>query len=216
MNFTSDDEQALQAQPNIKRRAHALVVFTAAAFEGSSLYSLDTDVEGLNKLVSALLEISSSQSIPGATGQHVDLAEVAQTARLALGECIRSMHAAHFALSIANILKEGKPNERISRGVLVETLGVFVGKLPSVPKPVREEISSTVVAIITEIKRFLPLRDGSESVVDAGLHALKVISSSVVPGEESSLVDCLPLVLAASRPDQLTAVAGVSALKPLW
>lgn len=216
MNFTSDDEQALQAQPNIKRRAHALVVFTAAAFEGSSLSSLDTDVEGLNKLVSALLEISSSQSIPGATGQHVDLADVAQTARLALGGCIRSMHAAHFALSIANILKEGKPNERISRGVLAETLGVFVGKLPSVPKPVREEISSTVMAIITEIKRFLPLRDGSESLVDAGLHALKVISSSVVPGEESSLVDCLPLVLAASRPDQLTAVAGVSALKPLW
>ncbi|KAI9451428.1 hypothetical protein BJY52DRAFT_1297951 [Lactarius psammicola] len=210
-----DEEQALQVQPNTKRRAHALVVFTAAAFEGSSLSSLDTDIEGLNKLVSALLEISSSQSIPGATGQNIDLADVAQTARLALGECIRSMHAAHFVGSIANILKEGSPNERISCGVLAETLGVFVDKLPSVSKSVREEVTSTIVTIITEIKRFLPLRDGSESLVDAGLHALKVISSSVIPGEESSLVDCLPLVLAASRPDQLTAVAAVSALKPL-
>ena len=193
-----------------------MVVFTATAFEGSSLSSLDTDVEGLNKLVSALLEISSSQSIPSATGQHIDLADVAQTARLALGECIRSMHAAHFVGSIANILKEGRPNERISRGVLAETLGVFVDKLPSVSKSVREEVTSTVVTIITEIKRFLPLRDGSESLVDAGLNALKVISSSIVPGEEGSLVDCLPLVLAASRPDQLTAAAAVSVLKPLW
>ncbi|KAH9033947.1 hypothetical protein EDB84DRAFT_1578278 [Lactarius hengduanensis] len=178
-----DDEQALQGQLNIKRRAHAL--------------------------------ISSSQSIPGATGQHVDLVDIAQTARLALGECIRSMHAAHFVGSIANILKEGRPNERISRGVLAETLGVFVDKLPSITKSVREEVTSTIVTIITEIKRFLPLRDESESLVDAGLHALKVISSSVVPGEESSLVDCLPLVLAASRPDQLTAAAAASALKPL-
>ncbi|KAH9044915.1 hypothetical protein EDB83DRAFT_2406035 [Lactarius deliciosus] len=210
-----DDEQALQGQLNIKRRAHALVVFTAAAFEGSSLSSLDTEVDGLNRLVSALLEISSSQSIPGATGQHVDLVDIAQTARLALGECIRSMHAAHFVGSIANILKEGRPNERISRGVLAETLGVFVDKLPSITKSVREEVTSTIVTIITEIKRFLPLRDESESLVDAGLHALKVISSSVVPGEESSLVDCLPLVLAASRPDQLTAAAAASALKPL-
>lgn len=210
-----DDEQGSQVQPNIKRRAHALVVFTAAAFEGSSLSSLDTDDETLNKLVSALLEISSSQSIPDATGQHIDLAEVAQTARLALGECIRSMHAAHFVVSIANILKEGRPNERISRGVLAETLGVFVDKLPSVSKSVREEVTSTVVTIITEINRFLPLRDENESLVDAGLHTLKVVSSSVVPGEESSLVDCLPLVLAASRPDRPTAAAAVSALKPL-
>ncbi|KAI9435473.1 hypothetical protein H4582DRAFT_1969649 [Lactarius indigo] len=210
-----DDEQVSQGQPNIKRRAHALVVFTAAAFEGSSLSSLDTEVDGLNKLVSALLEISSSQSIPGATGQHIDLVEIGQTARLALGECIRSMHAAHFVGSIANILKEGRPNERISRGVLAETLGVFVEKLPSISKSVREEVTSTIVTIITEIKRFLPLGDESESLVDAGLHALKVISSSIVSGEESSLVDCLPLVLAASRPNQPTAAAGVSALKPL-
>ena len=123
MTFTSDDEQASQVQPNVKRRAHALVVFIAAAFEGSSLSSLDTNVEGLNKLVSSLLEISSAQSIPGATGQHIDLADVAQTARLALGECIKSMHAEHFVVSIANILKEGTPNERISRGVLAEKIG---------------------------------------------------------------------------------------------
>ncbi|KAF8259327.1 armadillo-type protein [Lactarius quietus] len=209
-----DDEHASQ-EPNIKRRAHALVVFIAAAFEGSSLSSPDTDVEGLNKLVSALLEISSSQGIPGATGQHVDLADVAQTARLALGECIKSMHAAHFVLSIANILKEGRPNERISRGVLAETLGVFVDKLPSISKSVREEVSSTIVTIITEIKRFLPLGNESKSLVDASLRALRVVSSSVVSGEESPLVDCLPLVLAASRPDQLTSAAAVSALKPL-
>ena len=216
MAVTSDDEQTSQLQPNIKRRAHALVVFTAAAFEGSSLSSLDTNVDGLNKLVSSLLEISSAQSIPGATGQHVDLADVAQTARLALGECIKSMHAEHFVISIANILKDGRPNERISRGVLAETLGVFVDKLPSISKTVREEVTSTVVTIITEIKRFLPLGNECKSLVDASLRALKVISSSVVPGEESPLVDCLPLVLAASRPDQLTAVAAVSALKPLW
>ena len=214
--FTSDDEQASQMQPNVKRRAHALVVFTAAAFEGSSLSSLDTSVDGLNKLVSALLEISSSQSIPGATGQHVDLADVAQTARLALGECIKSMHATHFVVSIANILKEGRPNELISCGVLAETLGVFVDKVPSISKSVREEVTSTVVMIVAEIKRFLPIGNNSESLVDASLRALKVIASSVVPGEESSLVECLPLVLTASRPDQPTAVAAVSALKPLW
>ena len=126
------------------------------------------------------------------------------------------MHAAHFVLSIANILKEGKPNERISRGVLAETLGVFVDKLPSISKPVREEVTSTVVTIISEIKRFLPLGNESKSLVDASLCGLRVIGTSVVPGEESPLVDCLPLVLAASRPDQLTAVAAVSALKPLW
>ncbi len=206
----------MQGQQHIKRRAHALVVFTAAAFEGSSLSSLDTEVEGLNRLVSALLEISSSQSIPSATGQHVDLEDVAQTARLALGECIKSMHATHFVLSVANILKDGRPNERISRGVLTETLGIFVDKLPSVARSVREGVTSTVMTIITEIKRFLSLGDESESLVDASLHALQVISSSVVPREESPLVDCLPLVLAASQPDQLTSASGIAALKPLW
>jgi U3 small nucleolar RNA-associated protein 10 len=69
------------------------------------------------------------------------------------------------------------------------------------------------VTIVTEIKRFLPIED--ERLVNAGLRALKVIGSSIVPGEESSLVDCLPLVLAASRSEQVVAAA-VAALPPLW
>ena len=212
-SFISDDEQASQLLPHVKRRAHALVIFTSAAFEGSSLSSPDTDIGGLNKLVSALLEISSTQNIPGITGEHGNLVEIAQAARVALSECIRSMHAAHFVASIANILKEGKPDERVSRGVLAETLDVFVDKLPSVSKSIREEASSAIATIVTEIKRFLPL--GDESLVGAALRALKAVGSSIVPGEEGSLVDCLPPVLIASKNNQLTAAA-VAALPPLW
>ena len=213
MLFISDDEHASQILPSVKRRAHALVAFTAAAFEGSSLSTLDADVGGLKKLVSALLEISSSRNIPGAAGEQGDLDNIAQAARLALTECIRSMHAAHFVVSVANILKEGRPDEQISCGILAETLDVFVDKLPLVSQSVREEATSTIVTIITEIKRFLPLED--ERLVNAGLRALKVIGSSIVPGEESSLVDCLPLVLAASRSEQVVDAA-VAALPPLW
>ena len=212
-SFISDDEQASQLLPHVKRRAHALVIFTSAAFEGSSLSSSDTDLGGLNKLVSALLEISSTQNIPGITGEHGNLVEIAQAARIALSECIRSMHATHFVASIANILKEGKPDERVSRGVLAETLYVFVDKLPSLSKSIREEASSTIVTIVTEIKRFLPL--GDESLVGAALRALKAVGSSIVPGEEGSLVDCLSPVLTASKNNQLTAAA-LAALPPLW
>ena len=211
--FISDDEQASLLIPHVKRRAHALVLFTGAAFEGSSVSSPDTDVGGLNKLISALLEISSSQNIPGIAGGHGDLVEVAQASRLAVSECIKSMTATHFVVSIANILKEGRPNEHVSRSVLTETLDVFSDKLPSVSRSIREEASSTIATIVTEIKRFLPL--GDESLVGAALRALKVIGSSIVPGEQSSLVDCLPLVLTASRTNQLTAAA-VAALPPLW
>jgi U3 small nucleolar RNA-associated protein 10 len=123
------------------------------------------------------------------------------------------MHATHFVASIANILKEGRPDERVSRGVLAETLDVFVDKLPSLSKSVREEASSVIVTIVTEIKRLIPL--GDESLVGAALRALKAVGSSIVPGEEGSLVDCLPLVLTASRDNQLTASA-VAALPPLW
>ena len=123
------------------------------------------------------------------------------------------MHAAHFVVSVANILKEGRVDEHISRGVLAETLEVFVDKLPSVSQSIREEVGSIIVAIVTEIKRFLPLED--KRLVNAALHALKAIGSSVVPGEESSLVDCLPLVLAASRSEQVVAAA-LAALPPLW
>jgi U3 small nucleolar RNA-associated protein 10 len=210
--FISDDEQASQLLPHVKRRAHALVIFTAAAFEGS-LSSSDTDIEGLNKLVSALLEISSSQNIPGVAGEHDNLVEIAQAARVALSECTKSMHATHFVASIASILKDGNPDERVSRGVMTETLDVFVDKLPSVSKSIREEASSNVATIVTEIKRLLPL--GDESLVGAALRALKAVGSSIVPGEEGSLVDCLPLVLTALRNDRLTA-AGVAALPPLW
>lgn len=212
-SFISDDEQASQLIPHVKRRAHALVIFTSAAFEGSSLSSSDTDIGGLNKLVSALLEISSTQNIPGITGEHGNLVEIAQAARVALSECIKSMHATHFVASIANILKEGKPDERVSRGVLAETLEVFVDKLPSISKSIREEASSVIVKIITEIKRLLPL--GDESLVGAALRALKAVGSSIVPGEETSLVECLPLVLTASKNNQLT-TAAVTALPPLW
>ena len=212
-SFISDDEQASQLLPHVKRRAHALVIFTSAAFEGSSLSSSDTDLGGLNKLVSALLEISSTQNIPGITGEHGNLIEIAQAARIALSECIRSMHATHFVASIANILKEGKPDERVSRGVLAETLDVFVDKLPSLSKSIREEASLTIVTIVTEIKRLLLL--GDESLVGAALRALKAVGSSIVPGEEGSLVDCLPPVLTASKNNQLTAAA-VAALPPLW
>ena len=188
------------------------MIFTAAAFEGS-LSSSDTDIGGLNKLVSALLEISSSQNIPGTAGEHENLVEIAQAARVALSECTKSMHATHFIASIANILKDGNPDERVSRGVMAETLGVFVDKLPSVSKSIREEASSNIVTIVTEIKRLLPL--GDVSLVGAALRALEAVSSSIVSGEEGFLVDCLPLVLTASRNDQLTA-AGVAALPPLW
>jgi U3 small nucleolar RNA-associated protein 10 len=190
-----------------------LVVFTAAAFEGSSLPTLDADIGGLNKLVSALLEISSSRNTLDATGEHSDLSHIAQAARAALTECIRSMHAAHFVVSMANILKEGRADEHVSRGVLAETFDVFVDKLPSISPSVRGEVSSTIVTIVTEIKRFLPLED--ESLVNAALRALKVIGSSIVPGEESSLVGCLPLVLATSRSEQFVAAA-LAALSPLW
>jgi U3 small nucleolar RNA-associated protein 10 len=211
--FISDDEQASQLIPHVKRRAHALILFTAAAFEGSSLSSPDTDIGGLNKLVSALLEISSSQNIPDIAEAHGGLVEIAQAASVALSECTRSMNATHFVVSIANILKEGRPDERVSRGVLAETLGVFVDKLPSVSKSVREEASPTIKAIVTEIKRLLPLDD--ENLAATALHALKAIGSSIVPGEEGSLVDCLPLIITASKVNQLTAAA-VGALPPLW
>jgi U3 small nucleolar RNA-associated protein 10 len=167
----------------------------------------------LNKLVSGLLEISSSRNILGTTGEHNDLVNIAQAARTALTECIKSMHATRFVVSIANILKEGRANEHISRGVLAETLDVFVDKLPSVSQSVREEVSLTIVTIVTEIKRFLPLED--KSLVNAALRALKVIGSSIVSGEESSLVDCLPLVLAASSSEQVVAAA-LAAFPPLW
>jgi U3 small nucleolar RNA-associated protein 10 len=209
----SDDEQASLLIPQVKRRAHALVLFTGAAFDDSSLASLDTDVKGLNKLISALLEISSSQSIPGIAGEHADLVEVTQAARHAVSECIRSMHAIHFIASVANILKEGRTNEQVSRSVLTETLDVLVSKLPSVSRSIRETTSSTIATIVIEIKRILPLEDGS--LVGAALRSLKVIGSSIVPGEEGSLMECLPLLLAASRGSQLTA-AGIAALPPLW
>jgi len=191
-----------------------LVIFTGAAFEVSSLSSSDTDLGGLNNLVSALLEISSSQNIPGAAGEHADLDEISQAARLALSECTRSMHARHFVVSVANILKEGRPEEHISRGVLAETLDTFVDKLPSISGSIREEASSVIVTIVTEIKRFLPLED--ERLVNAALHALKVIGLSIVPGEEGPLVDCLPLVLTAPRTNQLATAPAVAALPPLW
>jgi U3 small nucleolar RNA-associated protein 10 len=123
------------------------------------------------------------------------------------------MNATHFVASIANILKEGRPDERVSRGVLVETLDVFVDKLPLMSKSIREEASSTIKSIVSEIKQLLPL--GDENLVATALRALKVIGSSIVPGEEGSLVDCLPLILTASNVNQLTAAA-VAALPPLW
>lgn len=212
-HFISDDEQASQLIPHVKRRAHALILFTATAFEGSSLSSPDTDVGGLDKLVSALLEISSSQNIPDIAEAHGNLVEIAQAASVALSECTKSMNATHFVASIAYILKEGRPDELVSRGVLAGTLDVFVDKLPSVSKSTREEASSTIKAIVTEIKRFLPL--GDEDLVATALRALKAIGSSIVPGEEGSLVDCLPLILTASKANQLTAAA-VAALPPLW
>jgi U3 small nucleolar RNA-associated protein 10 len=190
-----------------------LINFSAAAFEGPSLSSSDTSIGGLNKLVSALLEISNSHNIPGIEEEHGDLVEITGAARLALSECIRSMHATHFVESITNVLQEGRPNERVSRGVLAETLEVFVDKLPSISKPIREEASTAITTVVAEIRRFLPLED--ERLVNAALCALKVIGSAVVPGEESSLVDCLPLVLTASKASQHTAAA-VAALPPLW
>ncbi|KAI9454082.1 hypothetical protein F5148DRAFT_1378333 [Russula earlei] len=185
-----DDEQGSNLLPQVKRRAHALVIFTAAAFEVTSLSSSDTDIGGLNKLVSALLEISSTQNIPGTAADHEDLVEIAQVARLALSECIRSMHASHFVVSITNIVKEGRPNEHVSRGILTETFDVFVEKLPSVSRSTREEASSNIATIVTEIKRFLPHED--ESLVNAALRALKVIGSSIVAGEEGFTLAALP------------------------
>jgi U3 small nucleolar RNA-associated protein 10 len=209
----SDDEQASQLIPHVKRRAHALILFTAAAFEGSSLSSPDTDPGGLNKLVSALLEISSSQNIPDIAEAHGSLVEIAQAASFALSECTRSMSAMHFVASIANILKEGRPDERVSRGVLAETLDVFVDRLPSVSKSTREGASPTIKALVTEIKRLLPL--GDEKLAVSTLRAIKAIGLSIVPGEEGSLVDCLPLILTASKTNQLTSAA-VATLPPLW
>jgi hypothetical protein len=88
-----------------------------------------------------------------------------------------------------------------------------VDKLLSVSKSIREEASSTTKATVTEIKQLLRL--GDENLVATALRALKAIGSSIIPGEESSLVDCLSLILTASKVNLLTAAA-VAALPPLW
>ncbi|KAH9989552.1 hypothetical protein BJV77DRAFT_1069406 [Russula vinacea] len=156
-----DDEQGSQLLPHIKRRAHALVIFTAAAFEGH--YPPRTQTLEAQQ---ACFCFTGDFKFPEYSKVH------------------KSMHATHFVASIANILKDGNPDERVSRGVLAETLDVFVDKLPSVSRSIREETSSNVVTIVSEIKRLLPV--GDEGLVGAALRALKAVGSSIVPGEEGS------------------------------
>lgn len=221
----SEDKQSLQAASAAKRRAHALVISTGVALETSPTTFATSKGSSVELVVSALLDVIS---ISSGTGTDGDINEIKTAAQLSVNQALRVMPAVSFVNAVANMLESGQPGVRsLSSNVIecipdtfyclqvqAEALKLLGDRLPSVSDTVREStlVTSVIVKIVIRIKQLLSI--SASTVVVSAFDALKSIGMTLSRGEESSMMECVPLLISAIR-DKKEAASALAVLPTL-
>ncbi|KAF8154101.1 hypothetical protein B0H34DRAFT_800000 [Crassisporium funariophilum] len=202
---TADGDHSNSSSTNLKRRAHALILFVGYALKprNSTAASLQEDMS-LSTVIANLISLAT---FPGGQSNETKIDEVVDAARSSMNRLLSSMSVINFIQSVKAMLESG--DDKVQAGAL-ELLGK---RLPDVSAQLRVQITDTVNTIIASIKNLLTTHKEGP-VVTSAFQALNAIALTICPGEESSMTELVPFALSASkeRPPVAAALAALSSM----
>ncbi|KAG5644278.1 hypothetical protein DXG03_008763 [Asterophora parasitica] len=202
LDVITDEEPKTASSTALRRRAQALLMFVGHALKPSAPGSTASE-EDLSRLVAALISLATLQG--ASTDTKVD--EICLAARASLNRALGVMAASDFVAGVLSMVESG--DVQVQSGALE----LLSERLPQVAEKTRLAIVSTITKIIGAIRGLLSSQP-SEALSVASFKALRSIGRTLCPGEESSLTETIPLILASIK-GRTGAAAAMSALSPL-
>ncbi|KAF9526013.1 hypothetical protein CPB83DRAFT_877003 [Crepidotus variabilis] len=170
-----------------RKRAQALISFIGTALKPPK--SLATAAEiNIGSIITILISLAHPQSTLSDT--KVDY--VSEAARSSLQRLLSSMSVVDFITSVKTTLES--VNTQVQSGALE-----LVGKrVPSIAVKTRPTISKDINQILASIKNILNVHK-TGNIVDHALESVTAIATTMCPGEEGSLMDLVPHLLASAQ-----------------
>ncbi|KAM6493306.1 hypothetical protein JOM56_011440 [Amanita muscaria] len=191
-----------------KKRAKALINFVGI----SSASSLPTPgclaharSEELSAFTSMLITLASLKAAP--TGS-IDADDIREAARTSLRHALTAMPAATFVASAVAMLES--QDSDVQSGAL-DLLGE---RLPMIADNVRQTVTDMVKKVIDWIRTLITSQI-DVPVMEPAFRALRSIGSSLQPGEEATISDAVPIILAIIKQEAPIAHVALASLVPL-
>jgi U3 small nucleolar RNA-associated protein 10 len=192
----SDDEHSARSSSIIKRRAQALIIFVGYAITPTPSSEVSGADNETTELISLLLELTTTE------GENIT--DVMSVAQQVTSRVMNAVGAADFLNGALVMLQSDDarvglhsslcdsflPLTQIKAGALE----ILAERIPRVVETVRLEQQKTVLSIIDCIRDVIS-HQSAGTLVNSALNALRVIGSSICPGEESAVVTTVPSVL---------------------
>ncbi|KIK65016.1 hypothetical protein GYMLUDRAFT_39424 [Collybiopsis luxurians FD-317 M1] len=184
-----------------RRRAQAIIAFVgfaAKTFPTSSKPPPKPDAmdvvqpEGgeLSDIVSILITLSTKSASGAAGNAEVKIEDIAKSARLSMTRVLSVMSAASFIDTVLLMLSNDE--YLIQEGAL----SLLTTRLPQVAMSVRQNAVSSITQICSLVHRVLS-QQPEQSLVVSAFNALRVIGSTLCPGEETSITALIPVLVGA-------------------
>ncbi|OSX58041.1 hypothetical protein POSPLADRAFT_1154787 [Postia placenta MAD-698-R-SB12] len=201
----SDDDRGVQASAIWRRRALSFILFCDYALRESTAISRSNQLSE-NDSISDLLSLLLKVAVLPDPDQGLD--KVIAAARSAMTSTLRIMSASVFVMGVTLMIHSR--DAKVQMGAL----NLLGERLTSVTDETRRTMTAVVVKINSTIKKILASNPDDDLLI-AAFSALRSISQTQCPGEESSLAVMIPLVLDIARRHSI-APAAFSALLSLW
>lgn len=184
------------------------------------------DGEGsFSTVIAQLIELST---LPDGKFTETRVEEIAEAARASMNKLLSLMSVLDFIDAVHPMFGSGDtkvrlvpqigcPNLRNSLNLnfkaQVGALELLARRLPNVFTELQPEIAPMIINILVSTKSGLAIQKDGRVVIYA-LHALKLVSSTMSPGEEGPLADLVPRVFSGHKEQPLvaTALAALSSL----
>ncbi|GLB44223.1 putative U3 small nucleolar RNA-associated protein 10 [Lyophyllum shimeji] len=204
LEVPADEEPASASATTLRRRAQALIIFVGNALKAPTPGSTASEEE-LSQLVAALISLATLDTGTIAEGKG---GEICQAARATLNRALSVMAATDFVNGILSMMQSGD--------VLVQAgaLDLLSERLPQVSEKTRRAVVPVIRKIIGAIVDLLTSSQANDTLTSAAFKALRYIGLSLCAGEESTVAETIPLILASIK-GRKAAGPAMSALSPL-
>ncbi|EIW76657.1 hypothetical protein CONPUDRAFT_168479 [Coniophora puteana RWD-64-598 SS2] len=186
LDFPRDEEHPKTTISVFKRRIQALVIFIGYAVQPYPLGPSAETIKGANmtSIVNLLIDLMTIKD-PSYT-------DVLVTVQATVPQIMGVISASDFLKASAIMLKSNE--DRVQTG----SLGLLSQRISNISDNARRDNLSSIISTVEGIQQILSKQSGG-SLVDAALHALKAIGSTISPGEENALTATIPLVMKVAR-----------------
>ncbi|TFK48252.1 hypothetical protein OE88DRAFT_1664727 [Heliocybe sulcata] len=202
----ADDEQSPASRALLyKRRARSLIILVGQSAQNAAAKSREVHPEQpISTLVSRFLELIS---LSDEETKDESVLDVVQAARTTLNQVLGSMHVMDFVQSVAAVIQSDDSK------IIIGALEIFSARLSDVSDDMRQKVTATVKDIVSSLERILS-RENDDFLQARAFVAVKAISESACPGEETLLLNVVPQILSAMASEKVAAQA-TSALAPM-